>query len=647
MKICLFTHTFPRFDGDSAAPFMDGVATSLCQEGNEIFVLTPYSPFFKISSKPYRLITYKYIFPSNLHLLGYSNTLSDDKKIPFINLLISPLLYIFGFFALMKLIKKEKIDLISAHWILPNGFIAAAASLVTGVPLVSTLPGSDVYLASKNKLYKLMALFAAKISQAITSNSPQLQADFKKLGARKSKFSTIIYGVDPQKFCPNDKQGRFLRKKLSISEDKIIILGVGRLVEKKGFKYLVKGAPLILRKNKKAVFLIVGAGDQQEEIEELIKKKKLQQNFYLVGNIGYKDLPSYYNLADIFILPSIRDNGGNLDDQSVSVMEAMSSSLPVITTNFAGYKIVVKNGVSGYLIPPKSIPRISQTINRLLADKNLRGAVGQTARREIITKFSWQAIGREYLGLFERLLNSKKFYSTSVPEILESSGREEKAKQIIGVLKSHLPDMRNLSCLDIGCSNGVISLRLSKYFKLVTGVDVDSDAISKAQKYSSQNLKFMCLDALNSKFKDNMFDVVILNQVYEFVDDPQKLINEVHRVLKKGGICFVGARNKLSIIEGQSGLPLLHFMPNILSKTVAEILGREYYPTRYRTLSGLYRLFKRFEINNLTLSILKTPGKYKFASLLKYQPITKLIPEWIIKLLINFLPNYILVCKKV
>lgn len=648
MRICLFTHTFPRFEGDSAAPFMDGVARSLCQDGNKLFVLTPYSPLIKKTTQPYHLITYKYIFPDSLHLLGYAKTLSDDKKIPFVNLLISPFLYFFGFIALMRLIKREKIDFISAHWILPNGFIAGLASFVTKVPLVSTLPGSDVYLASKNIIFKLMARFAAKISKAVTSNSPQLLADLKKLGAVSKNFSTIIYGVDPQRFYPDDRKGQLLRKRLGITEDKIIILGVGRLVAKKGFKYLVEAAPWILQKNQQVVFVIVGDGDQKISIEDLISKYNLQQYFYLVGNISYKDLPDYYNVADIFILPSIRDEQGNLDDQSVSVIEAMSSGLPVVTTNFPGYQVVIKNEINGFLIPPKDISQITQVLNRLIQDKNLRKKIGQQARIDVLTDSSWQAIGKEYLKLFDDILDKTKYYSSSVAGILESSGRQNKAKQIIGVLKQYLANTNSLSCLDIGCSNGIITNELIKHFKLVEGVDIDRVAIEQAKsKYHKKNLKFSTMSALNLQFRENLFDVVILNQVYEFVPDQQKLVREVYRVLKRGGICLVGARNKFSIIEGQSGLPLLHFLPNNLSRTVASIFGREYYPPQYKSLCGLKKLFKKFEINNLTESILRHPRQYNFISLTAYQPVVKLMPEWMMKLLINFVPNYILVCKKI
>lgn len=648
MKICLLTHTFPRFDGDIAAPFMDGVAKSLCQNNNEVFVLTPYSPVFKnTKKKPYKVITYKYIFPNNLHLLGYSKTLSDDKKIPFLNLLISPLLYLFCLIALLRLIKKEKIEVISAHWILPNGFIASLASIITGVPLVSTLPGSDVYLAQKNLIFKFMARMASSISKNITSNSPELLHDLQIIGADRKKFCTIIYGVDQQKFYPDYAKRQISRKKMGFSKDQLVILGVGRLVAKKGFKYLVEAAHYILQKNKNVVFVIVGDGDQKKELNDLIQLRGLTNNFFLLGSINYQDLPDYYNMADIFILPSIRDEKGNLDDQSVSVIEAMSCGLPVVTTNFLGYRVVIEDKVSGFLLPQRHPLKIYQTLNRLIQSKTLREAIGKQARNIVLKKFSWQMIGVEYLKLFDRIVQNK-YYSKFVPKIFDTYSRNKIGKQVVGILKEYINETKNLTCLDIGCSNGVVSNLLSQKFKSVTGIDIDQEAIKYAQeKYNKENLNFEIMDAQNMKFKNDQFDIVILNQIYEFVADPQKMINEIYRVLKKDGICLVGARNKLAIIEGQSGLPLVHMLPNYLGQKIAALLKSEYYPPQYKTLNEIKKLFNKFEINNLTISILKNPKQYSFDSLLKYKYITKFIPQWILKSFINFIPNYILLCKKV
>ncbi len=403
MKICILTHTFPKYEGDTAAPFMAGVAEGIAAAGNDVFVLTPYSSGFKNSlNKKYKLITYKYIFPNFLHKLGYSQTLDNDMRVKPMVYLLSPFLYVFGILALWKLIKKEKIDLINAHWILPNGFMASVVSFFTGVPVVSTLPGSDVYMAKKNFLFKLMAIFAANISKMITSNSYQLIKDLFKVCNKKYKWNVIIYGVNPHKFKPlNDDT--FLKKQLGIDKDKIVIMGVGRLVDKKGFKYLIESSPLLIKNNKNIIFILVGDGDQKLYLEQLTKRLKVDSYFKFVGTINYDKLVNYYNICDIFILPSIRDEKGNLDDQSVSVVEAMACGKPIVTTNFPGYKLVVKEGKNGFLLPEKNSGSIAQTLTKLIESQKLRKLMGEKSRDMVIRNFTFETIGRQYTTLFKSL----------------------------------------------------------------------------------------------------------------------------------------------------------------------------------------------------------------------------------------------------
>lgn len=406
MRVCLLTHTFPRFSKDPAAPFMDGVASGIEKAGNEVFVLTPYSPFFKNTKRDYQVITYKYIFPNCLHKLGYSETLSDDKNLKSVSLLLSPLLIIFGTITLYRLVKKEKIDLINAHWILPNGFMAAIVSKLTGVPVVSTLPGSDVYMAGKNDFYKLMAKFAAATSKVVTSNSGQLLADLANITGVDlvGKSKVIIYGVDPEVFKPDAVNNTYLREKLSIAKNVPIVLGVGRLVTKKGFRYLIEAAPNVLKKYPDTVFVIVGDGDQRNALESLVNKKRISKNIRFTGSINYQELKNYYNLADISVLPSIRDEKGNLDDQSVSVIEAMACGKPVVTTDFPGYKLVIKNGVNGFLVSEKNTVGIEKALLKLISSSLLEGNIGRKNRETVVEKFSWLIIGRQYSQLFMTLV---------------------------------------------------------------------------------------------------------------------------------------------------------------------------------------------------------------------------------------------------
>lgn len=405
MKVCVFTHTFPRFHKDVAAPFMDGVASSIAKAGNKVFVLTPFSPLFKNFRRPYKLVTYKYIYPDRWHKLGYSETLADDKSLKPAAFLLSPLMFIFGTLALYRLVNKEKIDVINAHWILPNGFIACMVGMITKTPVVSTLPGSDVYMADKNVVFRLMAKFAAYFSSVVTSNSPQLIKDLKKLtGVRNGRFAPIIYGVDPSKFFPTRKEDKSLRLKLDIGNTGKIVVGVGRLVAKKGFKYLVEAAPSIIKKFPKTVFVIVGDGDQRESLEKLAGRLKVQKNFRFTGYVNYQDLIYYYNLGDIFILPSIRDEKGNLDDQSVSVVEAMACGKPVITTDFPGYKLVIENGINGFLVPEKNSSAIANSIKKMIESRDLAKKMGRKSREMAVRKHSWRQIGIKYSDLFRSLI---------------------------------------------------------------------------------------------------------------------------------------------------------------------------------------------------------------------------------------------------
>lgn len=414
MKVCVLTHTFPRHKKDFVAPFMDGVASGIQAAGNEVFVLIPWTPGFKRkkTDQKYKIITYKYIFPDRLHKLGFSQTLTNDMGLKPIMWLLAPLMYFFGFLALLTLVEREKIDIVNAHWILPNGFIAGLVSLFAGVPVVSTLPGSDVYMAEKNALFSWMARFATKHSAAVTSNSPQLLDDLARINTKdkneqrelKKKFQPIIYGVDPGKFKPNKSWGEKIRKELNIPKGNLVILGVGRLVAKKGFRYLIKAAPAVLNKNKNVNFVVIGEGDRRKGLEDLAKKLNVYEKFRFPGWADYEKLAHYYNLGDVFILPSVRDEEGNLDDQSVSVVEAMACGKPIVTTDFPGYKIVVEDGGNGFLIKEENSKEIADGLIKLLASRELRERMGRRSRDLIIEKFSWKAIGRQYTKVFKSLV---------------------------------------------------------------------------------------------------------------------------------------------------------------------------------------------------------------------------------------------------
>lgn len=413
MRICIFSHTFPRFKTDAiGGAFMDGFCEGLQKSGNEVIALVPYDTKIKRkkSDQSYKFEYFKYIFPSFLHLLGYSRTLQNDRKLKKRVYFLAPLYYFFGFFALLKLVKKEKVEIINAHWIIPGGFIAAIVSLITKIPLVITVAGSDVYLAGKNRVFGLMALFASKIAKEIVGGGSSLWTeDLVKVGVQKNKtLHTIIYGVDTKKFFPTKKGVNKIKDKLGVENNTLIILAVGRLVYKKGIHVLIKSIPRVIRKNKNVKFIVVGDGDQREELIDLSNKLKVDEYLIMPGTIPRDKLLSYYNLCDIYISTSIRDKSGNLDDQSIALVEAMACRKPTIATGLPGNKIVIKHGKNGLLFKMGNSIELSEAINYLIENEKTRKKFAETGYKMAVSEFSSLAVGKSYTKLFNKTLGLGK-----------------------------------------------------------------------------------------------------------------------------------------------------------------------------------------------------------------------------------------------
>lgn len=391
MKICLLTHTLPRFEGDPSAPFIHVLAQSLVSLGHKVTVLAPFDPEIdKNTKRTYKLVTYKYIFPEKLHILGYSHTLIGDKTMSLSSYLISPFLYVFGFFALLNLVKKTNPDVISSHWILPNGFIAALVSKITKVPFTVTIPGSDVYMAGKNFLFRLMAGFASNSASVVISDSKYYLGQLNSLGYFPIISNIIRYGVDIERF-------NIIK---DIKSKTPIILGVGRMVAKKGFKYLVKAMVNIIKVIPKAELILVGDGEERVRLENMARKLNISSNIKFVGMIPYTKLSDYYSIANAFVMPSIKDEDGNIDASPVAMMEAMCMGIPVVATDLAGDSDLIIDGITGYMVRPKNVDGISESVIKLLKEKdNLK--IRKKIREIAKLNFSSIVIAKKYTKCFD------------------------------------------------------------------------------------------------------------------------------------------------------------------------------------------------------------------------------------------------------
>ena len=265
MKICFLTHTFPKNINDSTAAFLHTLALGLKKAGWEVTVVTPYNQDIKPETFPYKVEAYSYIWPRFLHRLGYSTTLKEGR-LSIKAYLIIPFLLISGVWKLISVCRKEKIDIICSHWVLPNGLMAFLSSKLLNIPYTITLPGSDVYVAGQNEIFKHLAVVSANHASWVFADSPIFLEKIKILGVKITKSQVIPYPVDVDKYKKSSKGLDRLLNILGFSKTDIIILAVGRLVEKKGFEFLIRSLPRLVEKNKRIKLVIVGDGDLKDKL---------------------------------------------------------------------------------------------------------------------------------------------------------------------------------------------------------------------------------------------------------------------------------------------------------------------------------------------------------------------------------------------
>ncbi len=217
-----------------------------------------------------------------------------------------------------------------------------------------------------------------------------------RLGAKPSKIQVVYNGVDLKRFRPIAGKREEMRRKLGIHLDAVVVLTVRRLVYKNGVDTLLDCAHIIAANNSKVVFLIVGTGPDSDNVKLHAEQLGITATFRLAGFVSDEDLSSYYNMADLFVLPSKSGEGLPL-----VALEAMACGLPVIATNVGGISEILPDDY-GKLVPPNK--------PELLAEAVLDYAVIDFSSRKndlhamIEKRFSWDANVERLAQIYEELI---------------------------------------------------------------------------------------------------------------------------------------------------------------------------------------------------------------------------------------------------
>jgi glycosyltransferase involved in cell wall biosynthesis len=295
-------------------------------------------------------------------------------------------------------------DVIHAHFLYPSGFAGLICKYILRKPCVVTMHGMDI-LVDKSIGYgmrldwrlDLIIKLVLRNVDALIAPSKSIAREAIKAGADPSKVHVIPNGVDISRFNPSIN-GEEMRRELGIDRQEHVVLLVANFRPVKGYTYLVKAIPLILKEYPKTKFIFCGKGSDKQTIANMIKSLGLSENVILAGFIDNKEIPMYYAAADVFVLPSV------VEGASIVILEALASGKPVVAPPTGSIPEVIRNGLSGILVDPADSVQLARAIIRYLENPRLRRTACRVGRKEIVQNYSWKAVADKTLTLYKSLL---------------------------------------------------------------------------------------------------------------------------------------------------------------------------------------------------------------------------------------------------
>jgi ubiquinone/menaquinone biosynthesis C-methylase UbiE len=233
--------------------------------------------------------------------------------------------------------------------------------------------------------------------------------------------------------------------------------------------------------------------------------------------------------------------------------------------------------------------------------------------------------------------------------MFNEEGRRRKAVTMVAVFREYIDaPLEDLDLLNVGGSAGIIDEYLARYFRQVKSIDIDERAIQHAKEsFHRDNLFFECGDAMDMQFEDDSIDAVVCSQVYEHVPDADRMMAEIYRVLKPGGVAYFAAGNRLMYNEPHYNLPLLSVLPRPLAHIYIRLSGKaDFYYEKHLSWWGLRRLVRKFTVTDYTPMILAEPGKYEADYMVKPGSRKQGIARFIARYMIWLVPGYIWLLQK-
>ncbi|MDP3701022.1 MAG: glycosyltransferase [Hylemonella sp.] len=412
-RLLVLTTTYPRWPGDTEPPFVHRLCVQLSTDF-EVRVLAPHTQGAKTQEliDGVQVQRYRYWF-ERWQALAYQGGLVANLKRNKWRLLQLPWLLLAQARAIRRAVARGEVDVIHAHWVLPQGLAARMALLgLRRQPrLVCTSHGGDL-LGFDGGAMRALKRWVLQRAVMLTTVSQLIADKAQAIGVGPLKLQVIPMGIDTVQMQAESGVQRAAQE----------LLFVGRMVEKKGLPNLLEAMASVRALWPQVTLTLVGDGPLRPALEAQCQTLGLQACVRFVGALPNAQLPAYYNRATVCVAPSVVTAEGDQEGLPVTLMEAMACRCPVVASRLGGIAEVIEHEVSGLLVAPADPAALASALERMLQDAPLRGRLAAAAAAQVQGRFDWSGITRRHR------------------DVLMPAGRGTDAHEVCAVIVAFHPD---------------------------------------------------------------------------------------------------------------------------------------------------------------------------------------------------------------
>jgi glycosyltransferase involved in cell wall biosynthesis len=405
-RLLVLASTYPRSQDDPEPRFVHELSRRMTMRF-DVTVLCPHARGAELAEimDGVEVLRYRYAPGWMETLVQNGGIIANLRRSPWKWLLVPSFLFC-QWWVGRRVLSRRKIALMHAHWLIPQGVVAAILSRMSGVPYAVTSHGGDLF-GLRGRISSALKRWVASSASAMTVVSTAMKDEAERAGLAPRELRVISMGVDAKRrFVPCDGTGR------SRSE----LLFVGRLVAKKGVSVLLEALPSVARRCPDVTLTVVGFGPEEVRLRELAAALDLADRVCFRGAMRQDQLPELYQRAALFVAPFIADASGDQEGLPVALMEAIACGCPAVVGDVAGVRDLVGDSAVASLVTCGDVQELADAIVRVLLNPEPACLRAETLARDVRDRIDWDHVADAYATVLARAFQAPVSFPMSAEE---------------------------------------------------------------------------------------------------------------------------------------------------------------------------------------------------------------------------------------